>query len=354
MTENGKATRLNTYVDIPTEIGLPHFIQDDNMDADGPLYGNFKLSLQAFVCHRGKSVDSGHYIAIVRGTSAGATPATPNSPSQSTDDPSRYWMRFDDLAQERVTLVDVEKALRTESPYLLFYQILPIDEDAAEANLRNKHTSSFSSGSNPDSDVAGVSQSLLNLSTVATDVDGPEGSVIARPSFEITGPDNAEPRPSVLNGRRRSAFSETANSNGNLQLNDDSLMTPDYTPKEEGGRSSFSFSRRGSRVSKSNPGSRDGSQASDSRFSTAFSRFAGLLSRDKSSDESSIEDDDGDGPAIEHDEGKPASSGEEKKEKSTGRRWSKDRGKSKDKNKTKEKSKDKVGKKKLDRECVVM
>ncbi|OJD22181.1 hypothetical protein ACJ73_06474 [Blastomyces percursus] len=123
---NGNAVRRDTFVDIPIEIGLPHFIQDDEMGSEGPLYGNFKLSLQAVICHRGNSVESGHYIALVRTTAV-----------NDSDKPSEYcrhWMRFDDLAQERITLVDIEKALVDESPYLLFYQILPIESDSETAS----------------------------------------------------------------------------------------------------------------------------------------------------------------------------------------------------------------------------
>ncbi|PGG99795.1 hypothetical protein AJ79_08417 [Helicocarpus griseus UAMH5409] len=118
---NGNAVRLNTFVDIPIEIGLPHFIQDDDMEDEGPLYGNFKLSLQAVICHRGNSVESGHYIALVRGTSS--------TTSDNSSEYCRHWMRFDDLARERITLADIEKALSEESPYLLFYRILPIESD---------------------------------------------------------------------------------------------------------------------------------------------------------------------------------------------------------------------------------
>ncbi|RMZ83814.1 hypothetical protein DV738_g1021, partial [Chaetothyriales sp. CBS 135597] len=112
---NGRPVRLNTYVDIPVEIGLPHFIQDDQMSDDGALFGNFKLSLQAVVCHRGYSVNSGHYVALVR--------SNPNS------EEIPLWVRFDDLAPTRVVPIDIYAALREETPYLLFYQILPIDGD---------------------------------------------------------------------------------------------------------------------------------------------------------------------------------------------------------------------------------
>ncbi|KPI42611.1 Acyltransferase LovD [Cyphellophora attinorum] len=64
--KNGQPARLGTYIDIPIEIGLPHFIQDDAVTDNGAIFGNFKLSLQSVVCHRGNSVDSGHYVALVR------------------------------------------------------------------------------------------------------------------------------------------------------------------------------------------------------------------------------------------------------------------------------------------------
>lgn len=117
---DGQSVKLKTRIDIPVEIGLPHFIQDDKMDDDGPLYGNFKLSLQSVVCHRGDSVNAGHYIALVRNEV---------STRNNLDGSMSHWLRFDDLAATRVTLCDVQQALREETPYLLFYQVIPVDGD---------------------------------------------------------------------------------------------------------------------------------------------------------------------------------------------------------------------------------
>lgn len=123
VNSKGKATRLGTKVDIPIEIGLPHFIQDNSRSEDAPLFGNFKLSLQSVVCHRGHSVNAGHYIAFARTTSINHAGTVPSENSS-------YWLRFDDLAtQARVTLADIQKSLDSETPYLLFYQILPVDGD---------------------------------------------------------------------------------------------------------------------------------------------------------------------------------------------------------------------------------
>lgn len=126
-TNSGQATRLSTYVDIPLEIAVPNFVSDDQMQEDGPLVGNFRLLLQSVVCHRGVSVHSGHYICLSRGTANNATDGRRgSSDSEDNGDP---WMRFDDLAKDRVSYVDIREALKQETPYLLFYQVQPIGDD---------------------------------------------------------------------------------------------------------------------------------------------------------------------------------------------------------------------------------
>src|SRR4029077_2429175 len=42
------------------------------------------------------------------------------------------WLQFDDLADERVTYVDHQKAFDEETPYLLFYQVAPIEDELVE------------------------------------------------------------------------------------------------------------------------------------------------------------------------------------------------------------------------------
>jgi len=356
MLPNGRAVRRSTFVDIPTEIGLPHFIQDDNMDDDAPVYGNFKLALQSLVCHRGNSVDSGHYIAIVRGSSAGASPAVSNGDGteQTVSDDSRYWMRFDDLAAERVTLVDIEQALKNESPYLLFYQILPIDEDAANANLQHK-ASSESSDDTLESDVAGIARRLNGLSMGSSNA---EECTAGRPSFEITAPIITETEVIDQKGEPQGyIFSNTdpSTQSGSLHVHNTSSTSPKIAPKDkdEDATSSnpFSFSRRGSRV-KSNPGSRAGSQNSENRISATFSRFTGRISRDKLSSDDQSTEGDGDEYAVDNElvgsnGEKYAPSSNESKEKDRNAR-----GRNKDRDRWRGKAKDKT--KGLERECVIM
>lgn len=125
-TPSGVAQRRGTYVDIPLTIRIPKFVGDEDMKENGPLFGNFRLILQSVVCHRGVSVNSGHYVTLCRGKAPIVTGLSSLDLEDESEDP---WMRFDDLASERVTYVDIDTALREETPYLLFYQIQPVDDN---------------------------------------------------------------------------------------------------------------------------------------------------------------------------------------------------------------------------------
>ena len=133
MDANGKLTRIDTRIDIPLEIRFPHFIQDEKLENDGPL-GNFKLVLQSVVCHRGRSLNGGHYIALARGGPTENKQRTSeernSTDSRDGDGGNEMWLKFDDLdSPDRVKLVNIRDALDSEMPYLLFYQIQPIDEE---------------------------------------------------------------------------------------------------------------------------------------------------------------------------------------------------------------------------------
>lgn len=286
MLPNGRAARLSTYIDIPIEIGLPHFIQDDQMKDEGPLYGNFKLSLQAVVCHRGDSVDSGHYISLVRGTAPNASAAR-NSSSGSREeavvDAGDHWMRFDDLASERITLIDIEQALKSESPYLLFYQILPIedtDDHIAPSSVESERLRQMDSRGTPQRPMS----SPAETNSGTTKEEGPKIKS-SRPSLEITVPDTA--RVVDPTTRQTVTYSDsTANEDDISRLRPGTSSTA-TTPKDEDGRSSFSFSRRGSRRSKGSSNTLTENQSSENRrISSTISRAASRMSREKLRDES--------------------------------------------------------------------
>ena len=280
----GNAIRLNTYIDIPIEIGLPHFIQDDKMDEVGPIYGNFKLSLQAVVCHRGNSVDSGHYIALVRGASANAAPSCLNVSDESTPpeaDASRHWTRFDDLAGERITIVDIDQALKEESPYLLFYQILPISDD-----IEDSPPSYTQSDDDQGPGVStGQAWTLPSLSESNNDDQSERvTSSSARPSFEAMWPETSLSPPAYEVESKKSAASsggaESTIDSGKTGDTQASISFSDLSNlRTEDSRSSFLFPRQIAKGHRSRSHAR--TEGSENRLSATFSRLTSRRSREK-------------------------------------------------------------------------
>lgn len=177
--DKGVSSRLNTHVDIPLEIALPEFVSDEHVQED---FGDFKLSLESVVCHRGHSTDAGHYISLIRGAPPNATSAAEISETP--------WMRFDDLAQERVSFVDIKTALKEESPYLLFYQVQPIEDDLPptyeEAKAEGQAPNPLTTTDSPSIVPTSVNDSRTTLSasdtppSTVTDSTNP-----SRPTTEI-------------------------------------------------------------------------------------------------------------------------------------------------------------------------
>lgn len=251
---NGQAVRRGTHIDIPTEIGLPHFIHDDHVSTDGAAFGNFKLSLQSVVCHRGNSVNEGHYISLIRGLAAGTTTFSGSIQHSSQD----QWMLFDDLHQERIRHVDILQALKEESPYLLFYQVQPIDGDPGNIEKGEKPPSYPSEGR--DSGVAGLSSGSSDSRSMAGDVhDGARGSY-----------DEPRGRTSLSDEGKHSVAFTDGSRTGSLQ------------PAMATGTVSLSISRKNSnKASKSGSKSRPSSQSGENRLSASFGRLTGKLAKEK-------------------------------------------------------------------------
>lgn len=158
---------MNTYIDIPLEIRLPHFISDGSEDDGfGSSFSKFQLSLKSIICHRGVSLDTGHYVSIVRPTNEeiGKFPE-----GEGEIEPKYKWLLFDDLSKERVHYVDVRKALKDECPYLVFYQVQLIDEYAdSEDGLPPSYAEATNGPPSPNSKFA-VSEPTIGLpSTTST------------------------------------------------------------------------------------------------------------------------------------------------------------------------------------------
>ncbi|KAI8630134.1 cysteine proteinase [Xylariaceae sp. FL1651] len=130
----GNMKRQNTYIDIPDSLRLPHFIMDDRHVEESGLTAEYKLVLQSVVCHRGDSLHSGHYISFCRVAPKLLTDNRRHEKDPPPDYEEAQWVKFDDLATERVTTVDdIKQSLKEEMPYLLFYQIVPIVDMAASS-----------------------------------------------------------------------------------------------------------------------------------------------------------------------------------------------------------------------------
>ena len=288
MTADGIPVRKNTHIDIPLEIGLPHFVSEDLGYDSGPLFVHFKLSLQSIVCHRGKSVDSGHYVALVRDELADIQSS--EGPSQESDNRHETWLLFDDLAKKRVQKVDIAQALQDESPYLLFYRVQPTD------NYLN----------DPESLPPYLEESTNNLteSNTAQKIvyrTGGSNSIHRSAETAIQGADASERQLSVKPTREQSSvMSDIASSaseqftslrhNNSADSNDHKAEEPTITPSivtttpttpttnsivsNEPRHGYFSNSRRNSRVGKIGSRSRASSPgAGDSRLSFTLGRL---------------------------------------------------------------------------------
>ncbi|PHH79045.1 hypothetical protein CDD82_2694 [Ophiocordyceps australis] len=130
MTDSGQPKRLNTFIDIPDSLRLPHFMlaESPELEEENGLSAEYKLELQSVVCHRGDSLQSGHYIAFARIAPKLLTDNRRHDFDPPPDYEEAQWVHFDDLnAESRVVFVDdIKQSLKDEMPYLLFYQVVPI------------------------------------------------------------------------------------------------------------------------------------------------------------------------------------------------------------------------------------
>lgn len=239
------------------------------MDETGPLYGNFKLLLQSVVCHRGNSVDSGHYISLVRSAGSNITPPASSSSDSNFSAGTEPWMRFDDLASERVTLINIEQALKDESPYLLFYQIVPIDENGMETDL----TDNRAMFSDPEDLDSHVRKHLSVISSASERTSDGTVSTSLRPSLEITIPNELENKQQdaiAADSRETIKFAE----NDSLRPSTAGTDTPTH-------RRSLSLPRP---RSKEKSRSRSRGEGGEKRLSATISRLTARMSKDKGSE----------------------------------------------------------------------
>ncbi|OUM55618.1 hypothetical protein BVG19_g5187 [[Candida] boidinii] len=133
--EKGQCDKINRKVIIPSIIKYPYFISEDRSSKRGFVnferstdniapFGSFMLVLESCVCHRGRNVNSGHYVSLTR--------KYPFSKKRNLThrEESEPWLLFNDVFAKgkKVTEMTFEKALETEDPYILFYKIVDLND----------------------------------------------------------------------------------------------------------------------------------------------------------------------------------------------------------------------------------
>ncbi|KAJ4145438.1 hypothetical protein LMH87_004289 [Akanthomyces muscarius] len=286
MTESGQPNRLNTYIDIPDSLRLPHFMLADGASTqtdDSFSAPDFKLVLQSVICHRGDSLQSGHYISFARAAPKVLTSNRRHNFDPPPDYEEAQWVKFDDLEEPRVTYVDnIKKSLTEEMPYLLFYQVVPMVELACP--------STDGTATGPPSYQESKNSLEMQISQAAT--DGSLSFPSKPPSIRLSM-DNERPtveafdrsaRPSVsgsvpADSRRDSAIF-TASSAATP------IMTPARTPEASSPILSPSdnktprLSRAASRFNLGRQ-SRPTSQSGEGRISLTISRLGGLMKQNR-------------------------------------------------------------------------
>lgn len=267
MDANGNSFRRDTKIDIPLQIALPNFINEGSPES--PRFGErFKVVLQSIVCHRGDSVQSGHYVSLVR-----ATPeASPETVLVDQDSPPGYsedrWLRFDDLADERVSYVDIEEALNEEVPYLVFYQVQPLfdfDVSPPESESQSRPPS-YQDASRLTSEV--TTEVPSTRVSFSDDVDRPRGS----PNLNDA----------VFDDDRRGSIADLSLTTTNLRPVDPTMLLPESPGGEESTASRMS--RAAGLFGKSGGKSRSNSQVGgdkDKSISSTLSRMTQRKSRER-------------------------------------------------------------------------
>ncbi|PTB74394.1 cysteine proteinase [Trichoderma longibrachiatum ATCC 18648] len=306
MTESGRPQRHNTYIDIPESMRLPHF-----MLADGPhieeetngLATEYKLVLQSVICHRGDSLQSGHYIAFARVAPKLLTGNRKHAIDPPPDYEEAQWVKFDDLEiGNRVTFVeDIKESLKVEMPYLLFYQIVPMvdppgpstdstaggppsyDESRTSASTQalathHEHKASASTQAlvthhehPPSASTGRLGQSKPPSIRLSAEVERPSRKWLEGISMNFGGP-----------------YGETAMSRRpSYALTDSAAQSPAITPDTQSPAmapvdepTSSRLSRAASRFNLGKQ-SRPASQSGEGRISLNLSRFGGLIKTSK-------------------------------------------------------------------------
>ncbi|KAE8450098.1 hypothetical protein EG329_006879 [Mollisiaceae sp. DMI_Dod_QoI] len=281
-TPEGHPIKKKTYIDIPLDLRLPHFVNENQEDdKDRSLEGQFKLSLQSVICHRGNVINQGHYVAYIRGSAQAADGDSHSTRKLSNaEQPPGYseerWIMFDDYGTPRVQYADISKALKGETPYLLFYQVQPIYDVTAPLPTNLKPPSYTDSGIGMSlTECSPIVNSEIQSQNPSGYFDGTtdESTPTIRLSSEYER--HASPRISLnLPDDRRGSLAHTEVSVTSLASTASSVQATSapVTPSEE--TAAQRFSRAAASMTKFTSRSRPSSQSGENRISATFSRLS--------------------------------------------------------------------------------
>ncbi|KAL2191360.1 cysteine proteinase [Thermothelomyces heterothallicus CBS 203.75] len=303
MTENGVPIRLNTFIDIPDSLRLPHFmVVDDAKEGQDPngLSQGYKLVLQSAICHRGESIHSGHYIAYARVAPKLLTDNRRHDHDPPPDYEEPQWVRFDDLAVEkRVEPVDdIQECLRRqeEMPYVLIYQIVPmvdVTSASTDGSVTEPPCYVESTTTGPGTPSVEAVSDAGQISRSASGYFDPAATLAhTAPRIRLSSEIERPQRLSFEDDLRSLANQINSSRSGSITFSEPPLhvnsavsseaVSPIATPQEEstGARLSRAAAMFKTGASKSRPTS----QAGEGRISLTMSRFGfGRQSRDSGS-----------------------------------------------------------------------
>lgn len=116
---NNLASRSQRRIIIPPVIDLPLFVADDPSDTISESMA-YRLVLESAVCHRGTSIESGHFVSAVRKN-------IHEEPDSLDDWLAAEWYLYDDMKKTRVVTKLFRELFDTEWPYMLFYRLVAVN-----------------------------------------------------------------------------------------------------------------------------------------------------------------------------------------------------------------------------------
>jgi hypothetical protein len=314
-TESGQPQRMNTFIDIPDSMRLPHFmmVDDKKVEESEGISTEYKLVLQSVVCHRGDSLHSGHYISFARVAPKLLTDNRRHDFDPPPDYEDAQWVKFDDLhTDSRISYVDdIREALREEMPYLLLYQIVPMVDVTAASSTGSEppaYTDSVTDkiGSAPTPSLAPSLDDWQDISRTTSGYFDASGNPSIRFSSEYERPSRLSLDEERTSARRLLATADNSR-RGSLTFLDASpgttpVITPEPGPspsipgsgeavsaaEQNATRTAERLSRAAARFTKVGSRSRPASQSGEGRITAASVRS--MLGFVKSSKEPLRED----------------------------------------------------------------